>query len=1576
MSGRSPAASLGGWRDVNRDLLLLLGATSMAVVAFGLKTLASFSVRIHVGYYKSFESLNFFAKPKSDCSFLQFISDQRACCYFGPRRNCRGKMFGSTNPFGQSSNSLFGSQSVFGQTNNASSNPFAPKPFGSTTPFGSQTGGSIFGGTSTGVFGGTQSSAPLTSKPAFGVSPSPAFGSSAPAFGASSTPAFGSSSSSFGSSSVFGQKPAFGGFGSSTPQTNPFGGTSQQSQPAFGSSLFGSTPFGASSQPAFGTSSTPAFGSTSTSTFGATSSPAFGATSTPAFGSTASPAFGSTGTAFGVSNASVFGSGGAFAASSTPVFGSSSTQAFGASSTPAFGASSSPAFGVSSTPAFGAQATTPTFGSPDFGQAAFGGQHGGTRVAAFTPTTELDSGTGTEPAGKLESISAMPVYKDKSHEELKWEDYQLGDKGGPAPAGQSTGATGFGATPTQSNPFASSSAFGQSSANPFSSSTPSNPFAKKTPAFGSTGFGSSSTAFNSSPFGASSTSNPFGSTSSGTSSIFGASGSAFGTNTSPSLFGLASSPAFGTSTSIFGSASAPGTASAFGYGLSFANTPTFSSPGLGQAAFGGQHGGTRVAAYTPTSELDIGTGTQLAEKLESISAMPVYKDKSLEELRWEDYQLVDKGGPAPAGQSTGAIGIGATPTQSNPFASSSAFGQSFANPFSSSTHSNPFAQKTPTFGSTGFGSSSAAFNSSPFGASSTSNPFGSTSFGTSSIFGVSGSAFGINTSPSLFGSTSSPAFGTSTSIFGSASAPGTASPFGCGLSFANSPTFGSPGLGQAAFGGQRGGTRVAAYTPTVELDIGTGTQLAEKLESISAMPVYKDKSHEELKWEDYQLGDKGGPAPAAQSTGATGFGAAPKQSNPFASSSAFGQSSANPFSSSTPSNPFAKKTPAFGSTGFGSSSAAFNSSPFSASSTSNPFGSTSSGTSSIFGASNTSPSLFGSASSPAFGTSTSIFGSASAPRTASPFGCGLSFANTPTFGCPGLGQAAFGSQRGGTRVAAYTPTAELDIGTGTQLAEKLESISAMPVYKDKSHEELKWEDYQLGDKGGPASAGQSTGATGFGAAPTQSNPFTSSSAFGQSSANRFSSSTPSNPFAQKTLAFGSTGFGSSSAAFDSSPCGASSTSNPFGSTSSGTSSIFGASGSAFRTNTSPSLFGSASSPAFGISTSIFCSASAPGTASPFGYGLSFANTPTFGSPSLGQAAFEGQHGGTRVAAYTPTAELEIGTGTQLAESLESISAMPVYKDKSHEELRWEDYQLGDKGGPAPAGQSTGATGFGAVPKQSNPFASSSAFGQSSANSFSSSTPSNPFAQKPPAFGSTSFGSSSTAFNSSPFGALSASNPFGSISSRTFSIFGASAPETASPFGYGLSFANIPTFGSPGFGQAAFGGQRGGTRVAAYTPTVELDSGTGTQPAGKLESISAMPVYKDKSHEELKWEDYQLGDKGGPASVLHQLQEQLQRLVLGQLVLKSPLSPLNVAVILVVVAGKEVDDRLRSLKDGGGYRFNLGAVAIETLRQQDMENNPPILEEVHEVDINQVRNANAEALQAIRDGQQMMQQGQV
>ncbi|KAK8710576.1 hypothetical protein V6N13_145894 [Hibiscus sabdariffa] len=571
-------------------------------------------------------------------------------------------MFGSTSPFGQSSSSPFASQSVFGQTSNTTSNPFAPNPsFGSVTPFGSQTGGSIFGGTSTGVFGAAQSSSPF---------------SSTAVFGASSSPAFGSSSSSFGASSVFGQKPAFG-FGSTATQSSPFGSTTQQSQSAFGSGIFGSSmPFG-STQSAFGANSTSAFGATSTSAFGATSTSAFGATSTPAFGSTGSPAFGSTGTTFGVSNAPVFGTEGTFGASSTPSFGSSSAPAFGASSTPSFsfgsafaqstpafgsfGATSTPAFGSSSTPAFGAtstpafgstgspafgtpntsvfgtggtfgapstpafgasstpsfsfgsspafgqsmpafgsspfgttafgaqsspfgsQSSAPAFGSTSFGQSTFGGQRGGSRVAPYTTTTEADGGSGTQPAGKLESISAMPVYKDKSHEELRWDDYQSGDKGGSHPVS----GIGFGASTTPSNPFGSSSTFGQTSANPFSS-TSTNPFSLNSPSFNSTGFTTSATTSN--PF-QSTSSSLFGPTSSMTTSIFGSSSTpTFGTGSS--LFGSSVTPSFSTSPSIFGTGVALATTPTFGTGLNFSSSqasPLFSStPAIGQTgnAFG------------------------------------------------------------------------------------------------------------------------------------------------------------------------------------------------------------------------------------------------------------------------------------------------------------------------------------------------------------------------------------------------------------------------------------------------------------------------------------------------------------------------------------------------------------------------------------------------------------------------------------------------------------------------------------------------------------------------------------------------------------------------------------------------------------------------------------------------------------------------------------------------------------------------------------------------------------------------------------------------------------------------------
>ena len=75
----------------------------------------------------------------------------------------------------------------------------------------------------------------------------------------------------------------------------------------------------------------------------------------------------------------------------------------------------------------------------------------------------------------------------------------------------------------------------------------------------------------------------------------------------------------------------------------------------------------------------------------------------------------------------------------------------------------------------------------------------------------------------------------------------------------------------------------------------------------------------------------------------------------------------------------------------------------------------------------------------------------------------------------------------------------------------------------------------------------------------------------------------------------------------------------------------------------------------------------------------------------------------------------------------SISCMPEYTTKSVEELRWEDYQDGCKGGTgaaSPAG-AFGAPAFAAAPAAGSPFgapASSPAFGAASSPAFGASAP--------------------------------------------------------------------------------------------------------------------------------------------------------------------------------------------------------------------------------------------------------------
>uniref|UniRef100_A0ACD5VRM0 Uncharacterized protein n=2 Tax=Avena sativa TaxID=4498 RepID=A0ACD5VRM0_AVESA len=76
-----------------------------------------------------------------------------------------------------------------------------------------------------------------------------------------------------------------------------------------------------------------------------------------------------------------------------------------------------PAFMMSSTPAFGVSSMASPFGSFDRVSEK------GSRVSAYSKTADGDT------PFYVQSISAMPVYNSKSHEELRHEDYQSGDKG-------------------------------------------------------------------------------------------------------------------------------------------------------------------------------------------------------------------------------------------------------------------------------------------------------------------------------------------------------------------------------------------------------------------------------------------------------------------------------------------------------------------------------------------------------------------------------------------------------------------------------------------------------------------------------------------------------------------------------------------------------------------------------------------------------------------------------------------------------------------------------------------------------------------------------------------------------------------------------------------------------------------------------------------------------------------------------------------------------------------------------------------------------------------------------------------
>ncbi|ROT75020.1 putative nuclear pore complex protein Nup98-Nup96 isoform X2 [Penaeus vannamei] len=251
---------------------------------------------------------------------------------------------------------------------------------------------------------------------------------------------------------MFGQPRA--PFGGTTSSFGASFGTPSTTTTGFGNTSFGRTTFGNPQQTtSFGTTTTPFGGATSsgTSLFGTQQQPATGGlfgqqqTQQPSTGfSHPSSGFGST------SGGGLFGQ--TQQPTSTGLFGSTGTSGFGAQQS-----TQSRPFGFGQTTtsttagAGGLFGTTqPTTGGGLFsgttGFGATGGAVTGTTVK-YEPVTGTDTmtrnGVSTNIRTRIEVISTMKEYENKSLEELRVEDY-LANRKGP---GQGTTLPGFGQTP-------------------------------------------------------------------------------------------------------------------------------------------------------------------------------------------------------------------------------------------------------------------------------------------------------------------------------------------------------------------------------------------------------------------------------------------------------------------------------------------------------------------------------------------------------------------------------------------------------------------------------------------------------------------------------------------------------------------------------------------------------------------------------------------------------------------------------------------------------------------------------------------------------------------------------------------------------------------------------------------------------------------------------------------------------------------------------------------------------------------------------------------------------------------------
>lgn len=253
--------------------------------------------------------------------------------------------------------------------------------------------------------------------------------------------------------------------------------------------------------------------------------------------------------------------------------------------------------------------------------------------------------------------------------------------------------------------------------------------------------------------------------------------SLFGSNNNNSAFGAAKPTGFGgfgqpaAQTSLFGQASTSQTTTGGFFGQPAQSAGLFGAqkPAFGATAPIGAGNGTAVVKYQQTASTDTlvknGQTTTVQTKQHCITFMKEYENKSVEELRIEDYQANRKG---PQAGATGGF-FGAAPA-ATPFGAPASQPQSL---FGQNTTSQPstglFGSTTNTFGQTtapAFGSTQATAFGKPFGTTATTTSFGFGQTNTSTLGGLTANkpAFGTSTT-GLFGQTAAPAantFGQST----------------------------------------------------------------------------------------------------------------------------------------------------------------------------------------------------------------------------------------------------------------------------------------------------------------------------------------------------------------------------------------------------------------------------------------------------------------------------------------------------------------------------------------------------------------------------------------------------------------------------------------------------------------------------------------------------------------------------------------------------------------------------------------------------------------------------------------------